>query len=259
MKFHVKDAALAASFMLACASYASAATVTATFINANPGAQTFNINYLKPGNVAASANNIRAGLMNWKQTSFTSGGNLVGNNNNFAAYCIDLAQTIGGSHTFTVTTDPSLVPNPSTATGSLATAWAGDATKTKEAALLRLFAKHYAPSNTSGNFHAGFQLAVWEIIFETTAGNKSVSSGTMNATGVTAAITQANSFLTNLFSGGNYALGSFVYLTSGNHQDQIVYIPPPNPGPLPEIPLPTAAFAGMALLGGLGFRRIARA
>lgn len=258
MKYPFKNAALAASFVLACASYASAATVTASFVSANPGAHTFNINYLKPGNVAASANNIRAGLMNWTQTSFTAGGNLVGNGNSFVAYCIDLAQTVN-NNTFTVTTDPSLVPNPSTATGSLATAWAGDATKTKEAALLRLFAKHYAPSNTSGDYHAGFQLAVWEIIFETTAGNKSVSSGTLNATGVTAAITQANSFLTNLYSGGNYALGSFVYLTAGNNQDQIVYVPPPNPGPLPEIPLPTAALAGMALLGGLGFRRIARA
>lgn len=258
MNWKVKNAALAASLVLTFASCASAGTVTATFQSANPGAQTFNISYLKPGNVAANANNIRAGLMNWTQTSFTTGGNLVGNGNNFFAYCIDLAQTVN-NNTFTVTLDPSLVPNPSTATGSLATAWAGDATKTKEAALLRLFAKHYAPSNTSGNFHAGFQLAVWEIIFETTAGNKSVSSGTMNATGVTAAINQANSFLSNLFSGGSYALGSFVYLTSGNNQDQVVYIPPPTPGPLPDIPLPTAALAGLALLSGMGLRRITRA
>lgn len=258
MLWRSATAALAAVICV-WASHSEAATVTANFVSANPGAQTFTVNYLKPGPTPATVSNVRAGLMNWTQTSHTTGGNLVGNGNGFVTYCIDLAQFVSSPSTFNVTTDPSLVPNPSSATGSLVTAWAGDVSKTKETALLRLFAKHYSPANPSGDYHAAFQLAIWEIIFETTPGNKSLSSGTTNATGVAAAITTANNWLSNLFAGGSYALGSFVFLTSGDHQDQIVYREPPNPGPTPEVPVPTAAAAGLMLLGGLGVRRLSRA
>ncbi|MFN4241999.1 MAG: hypothetical protein ACK4PI_02055 [Tepidisphaerales bacterium] len=254
----LRAALAAAAGMLCTLSWASAGTVTANFVSVSPGAQPFTVNYLKPGPVADTASNIRAGIMNWTQTSHTPGGNIAGDGNGFVAYCMDLAQFVASPATFTVTTDPTIVPNPASATGSLATPWAGDVTKTKHDALLRLFAKHFDAGNPSNDFHAAFQLAVWEIIFETTVGDFSLSSGTTNATGVVAAITQANTFLSNLFLGGSYATGSFLFLTAGDHQDQIVYRPPANPGPTPEIPLPTAALAGLTLLGGLGVRRVTR-
>lgn len=245
--------ALATAVTMITGALASANTVSANFLSANPGNQAFNVTYRNTSNVSTSTGNIRAGLMNWTQTAFTGSGTLVGNNSNFVTYCIDLAQNVN-SNTFNVTSDASTVPNPLTSTGSLTTAWAGDSTKTKEAALKRLYAKHFNAANTSGDYHAAFQLAVWEIIFETTTGDKSLTSGTTLSTGVAAAISQASLFVTNLYDGGTFAEGSFVYLTGNNNQDQIFYRPL-SFGDLPVIPLPAASLGGLMLLGMIGAKR----
>lgn len=263
-----RGAWVAAALLLGAANATMAGTVTATFNGANPGAQTFSINYLKPGNVAAFAS-VRAGQMDWTQTGNVGGG-IVANGQTFSTYCIDLATGVN-NNTFNLTSDPAAVPNPPTAsspTGTLTDASAGYAGKSKVSALSQLFSKHYNAGSSSGVFHAAFQIAIWEIIFETTAGNKTLAGGTTTISGsagdAAAAVTMAQGWLNGLYNGPEYQLADFLFLTApftgqtAANQDQIYYNPPAGgPTPLP-IPVPASVLGGGVLLAGLVTRRVTR-
>jgi hypothetical protein len=252
-------AVMASAVLLWGGSLASAGTINAKFTGANPAAGGFKV---VTGN--GTYNNVTAGRMNWKQNSFTTdvngSGNLVGNGGTFVTYCIDLAQHVANNtnYSFTVTTTTSAVPNPSATTGTLATPWAGDVSKSRAAALLRLFSKHYGEGFTDNVKQAAFQLAVWEITFETAAGNKTLGGGTtVISNGNASARSQADIWLSGLFSVTDDGdIGSLRFLSSGSSQDQIHYNPL-SPGPTP-IPVPLASVGGIALIGMLAAKRSLR-
>jgi hypothetical protein len=84
---------------------------------------------------------------------------------------------------------------------------------------------------------AAFQLAIWEILFEGgTYGGLNVSSGSFQASGDGAAITQANSWLAGLSAGSPATVALFL-LSSPDHQDFITdtntpLLQTPEPGSL---------------------------
>ena len=93
---------------------------------------------------------------------------------------------------------------------------------------------------TSNAQSAGFQLALWEIIYETT-GTLSVGNGNFTASGNTGAVNFANTLLGNLVSAGPVTqVYNLTFLESQNGQDLVTASP---------VPLPAA---GLLLLAALG-------
>jgi MYXO-CTERM domain-containing protein len=131
----------------------------------------------------------------------------------FRAFCIDLAQTIniGGTFTYEVRAiEASPVPG-------------GPMGAAKADLLRELWGRHYAHVDTQ-NEAAGFQLAVWEIVFDS---GLDLTGGTVRATGEAGALATAASYLGSLT--GNSVFFAPVYaLSSPGTQDMLV----PAPGAL---------------------------
>jgi hypothetical protein len=104
---------------------------------------------------------------------------------------------------------------------------------TKADDIRRLYASHYSPS-LSGSDAAAFQLAVWEIVYESSAHAYTLNSGLLAALGTSVTtLATANNFLSTMGT----AKASLAALSSPNQQDQLVLVP-----------LPTAAWMGLGLL-----------
>lgn len=133
----------------------------------------------------------------------------------FVAYCIDLAQNFSWNSPFSVTQT-----NVTSLFGTF-----------KAEALDRLYTQHFATATTP-TLSAAFQLAVWEIVTETSASTFAafgLGSGTFKAlAGDSTARGTADTWLQNLGSGGSggYTLTALV---SGSHQDQMMATPVPEP------------------------------
>lgn len=153
----------------------------------------------------------------------------------FVAYCIDLAQTFSWNSAFTAT---------ATSPASLFTGFA-------VGALDRLYTQHFATATTA-TLSAAFQLAVWEIISESSASTYSalsLGSGSFQATAGTAgAISTATAWLQNLGAGGSggYTLTALV---GPNNQDQMMATPVPEPETYMML------LAGLGLMGFVASRR----
>ncbi len=155
--------------------------------------------------------------------------------NSFVAYCIDLAQTFSWNNSFTVTETW-----PNTIFGGF-----------KTGALDRLYTQHYATATTP-ILSAAFQLAVWEIVTETSANTYSaldLDTGSFRTTsGNNTARTTADSWLHSLGAGpsGGYVLTALV---SGTRQDQMMATPIPEPETYMML------LAGLGLMGFVARRR----
>jgi len=160
----------------------------------------------------------------------------VGAPTSFVAYCIDLSQTFSFNNSFAVTPTSVLSMFGSTVTS----------------ALDRLYTQRYATANATNVSSAAFQLAVWEIITETSSGAYSLASGLFRATGNstadTDALNMATFWLNNLASGpsGGYSLTALV---SSSHQDQLMA------APIPEPETYAMLLAGLGLMGFVVSRR----
>ena len=155
----------------------------------------------------------------------------------FVAYCIDLFQTFSFNSTFNVTPVSALSLFGATTT----------------MALDRLYTQRFAAADTNIE-SAAFQLAVWEIIQES-SGSYSLTGGAFRAsatpssnTNDLAAITMGNTWLGGLGSGasGGYTLTA---LTSGTRQDQMMATPIPEPETYMML------LAGLGLMGFVARRR----
>lgn len=101
---------------------------------------------------------------------------------------------------------------------------------------------------------AGFQLAIWELIYETDAGPFNLTTGKFQRRTSTASsvVTAANTFLGNLANKPDVTY-AFTYWenTLGNKQNLISIKQNPDGSPSP-VPLPAAAFLLIGALAGLG-------
>ncbi len=153
----------------------------------------------------------------------------------FVAYCIDLSQTFSWNSSFTVTETW-----PISLFGGFRTG-----------ALDRLYTQHFAEATTPV-LSAAFQLAVWEIVSETSAatyGALDLDTGSFRATsGNSTARTTADNWLHALGAGptNGYVLTALV---SGSRQDQMMATPVPEPETYMML------LAGLGLMGFVARRR----
>jgi hypothetical protein len=160
------------------------------------------------------------------------------------AYCIDLAQTISFGTLYYDYTKSSLA-----ADGVLSSLRKGE--------IAQLFHGFYTTSLLSSKNSAAFQLALWEIVFETGSsldvdGAHSATRGTTYATGPDAPDTVigiADAWLAGLGAFSTDTTGLYTY-RSPEHQDQIVYHRTPEP------PTLIILGAGLGLIAFLARRRV---
>jgi len=111
----------------------------------------------------------------------------------------------------------------------------------------KLYGSHYSNAMlTNSSDAAAFQLAIWEIVYDT-PGSWNVNSGNFYATGF-GALGTAQTWLNGLTTSSPGFSGSLVALTNRTQQDYIAVAPVPEPGTI---------FAALSILApaGLAFRR----
>jgi hypothetical protein len=147
-------------------------------------------------------------------------------------FCFELTQTFSFGTTYTY--DDSIPSGP------------------KFTALSELFTEGFGTALSSTDFSVGFQLAVWEILMETTPASISTGNGSFYVTndhGNTGAVTRANDLLAGLPATGLYTIH---LLTNDNHQD-FVY----GTLPLRQVPEPAPLMLmGAAMIALFGMRRM---
>ena len=104
-------------------------------------------------------------------------------------------------------------------------------------------ATQYLGSVTNTTTSAAFQLAVWEIVYETGSNPFTLASGNFKASNNTNAINQANTWLGSLSGTSTYSTN---VLQSGTRQDLLTFTTVPEPSML--------ALFGIGL-AGLGFAK----
>ncbi len=253
----VKFSLIAAAAAVMFASAAQADTVTGTLANPLAGQQnvTLTVTGVNGGNPIGEV----AGGFNWTGTSGTGVvGNSIAGSGTFRSYCIELTQSVsfGGAANWNVSNLEN-APIPTTAFSDLSQHGKADN-------LRRLFTVVYGinaldPNALTGDNAAAFQLAVWDIVYDSQEGDGSVtpfslSAGDFVATGSATTLGIANGWLAAINSSISPLAGVYA-LTSNNgngtFQDQVVFVP----GGGPLVPLPTAALGGLALMSGLVGRR----
>lgn len=206
--------------------------------------------------LGASTSSVTAGKMGWKVTS-SGGGEGFANNESFSAFCIQL-QGLNNTQTFTKK-DLKDVPTEIVGMGT------AKANKIKELWARRVMDNANFLTAFSAIQLAAFQVAIWEIIYETsntlnvTANNGNFSI-TSNGTNDATIISTANTWLGEL--NGTKTIG-LVGLDSYNGanldvgQDQVWWDGDPQNGPqeVEAVPAPPAVIlAGLGVVSMLGLR-----
>jgi hypothetical protein len=231
MRTIFRPLALTAAFVLA-AGMASATSVTL----GTQGSNVFGTNGYRTGTITPGGG-VAAGGFAVEVTSGDLG--IAHLADTFTAFCLDIGHRLSLPSSYEVTTTP----------------FAGSPlSSAQQGAIRALFNTGYNPalfgSTSAGRDNsAGFQLALWEIVNETT-GTYDLEGGSFTASGFNGARAVANSLLANL---GGPAIGNWrvVYLQSldGNNnrvQDS------QNLVTVAAVPLPAAGLLLLAALGGLG-------
>lgn len=164
----------------------------------------------------------------------------------FVAWCLDIFTSLDLPETYNITTTPFSQTS-------------GTISPTRLSNIQKLFNTGYSTAMlTNGAKSAGFQLALWELLYET-AGSFNLYTGFFNAESNTAARNFANEFLGNL---GNVATSAYqlVFYESaestrrGNEiqlSQNLVSVTP--------VPLPAAGLLlGAGVLGLFGLKRMKR-
>lgn len=228
---HLGLAALAAGLL---AMPAAADTVTATFNSVSPSTIFY---YTLNGSGLAAY----TGQINWTRTGGTQPGLPE---TAFSTFCIELTQHIQLNHSYTYDVmDLSQASNPAMGEG-------------KAQDIGRLWAKYHPLADDSPNNAAAFQVAIWEILYDT---DHLLNAGHFRAKYPTAApATIAQGWLSDLSWNG--ALPNLLAMKSATAQDQVFVGPPPTPeyGNPVAAPLPGAAWGGAVLLGLLAGRRFCK-
>ena len=166
------------------------------------------------------------------------------------AYCIDLFQTISFGTLYSNYTTTSLAAD-------------AQITAARKGEIAQLFHGFYAPSLTNSTKSAAFQLALWEILYET-GPTLNVDGGDLANRGVNYAknpntpagvVSLADTWLGGL---GSFStdLGGFTTYRSPERQDQISYRPvPESTSAVPEPPTWALIFAGLTTLAFMTRRR----
>jgi hypothetical protein len=160
----------------------------------------------------------------------------------FTAWCLDIERALKLPSSYEVTATPFLTKLLSNA---------------QKAAIRAVFNAGYDAALLPGNdYSAGFQLALWEIVNET-SGSFSLAGGSFTATAAAGALTVAGNLLAGLDAAGGAPLGGnwrIVYLQSrdgngdGRRDSQnLVTVAP--------VPLPAAGLMLLAALGGMAAAR----
>lgn len=230
---------LFAAASLALTGFASADTVTATLNNVSPS-QIVNVYYQ-----GAYAGQGYAGSINWTVDSSSGTSAPAGS---FGTYCDDLTQDvyIGSTYTYNIVSminspDPAPPTNPGQTVG-MSTGLAQDITN--------LYALEYDGIGNDNDKSAAFQIAIWEMEYETNGGTPDVSSGNFYVTGETAnAQTLADQYALAAETAGDLTFHNQILdMTSSTAQDQL-FLGGPTPQGGPTVPTPAAALGGIPLLG----------
>ena len=188
-----------------------------------------------------------AGPEMWHETSGTI--NLGDANGDFLTFCVEINQDVylGGTYTFTTGTVAS-APTPGTplpGSGGMGTI--------KANLLNDLWTRHYSDV-TDATTGAAFQVAVWEVVYDT---NFNLGTDNFQAYGNSAVTTQAATWLTDILNNPTQADAHLIAIKSDTYQDQVTFGPPPQ-SPPPGTPLPSAASGALVLLGLGAGRRLRR-
>lgn len=206
-------------------SVGSAQAVTVNYQN-HQGNDAFNGNAsagVKVQNPLTAAVSAQAG-------GFSLNGNIFGTGNeNFVAWCLDIAQKLAKTAEYTVTKIPF-------SAGTLTSAQTTDIGKLFNTAYKGLNLKNGAES-------AGFQLALWEIIYEKPGAGFDLKQGALivKSDSKSGAIAKGQAFLKNL-EGKVTQRWNLTFLDSKKNQDLVTATP---------VPVPAAAWLMLLALGGL--------
>ena len=212
------------------------------------------------GNINAGVNNFTRSSSNNSSNDYTGPGLTKGGT--FQAFCIELNQSVSTNSWVDYQITPlSDSPNPGTGIPGVNGMGAAKAT-----ALQKLWFSYFADALISNVNAAAFQLAVWEIVYEGEVGEAdgtpayNVGNGNFRymTTGSTANTIKnlANTYLAGYANATG--LANLIALSANGKQDMVTALPPPPPPVVGVVPLPSAVYAGMALLsaaGGMSYLR----
>ncbi len=210
-----------------------------------PAAGAFTINWDNAGNVFGTNGRATVTIDSSSNPDVTAtvqaggfalNGNLFGNGvESFTAWCLDIVTTMRNGTNYEATSTPfDLAPN-----ARILTAGQIDS-------IGRLFDTAFSTLVLSDNAQsAGFQLALWEIVYEKDGNPLNLGDGRFEAwgSGAAAAIAAGQAFLNNL-GGPATATYALTFLQSDPHRSQNLVTATLAPVPLPA--------AGLLLIGALG-------
>ncbi len=211
--------AIVAALALAFTGSTRADTITAQFLDVNPGGV---ITFTLGGPPAAQT---LSGFFNFNRIS---GSNVLGES--FSSFCMELTQGIAPGTTATFSIDPLSSQLSATQVSRMQELWGRNRANVVDA--------------TSAN---AFQMAVWEIVHETAGNPLDLSAGNFIVTDGAGASALSQSWLSGLDGTGPFET-NLVALTNPDVQDQVAIL----------VPVPPAAIlAGIGLISltGYGIRR----
>lgn len=191
-----------------------------------------------------------AGSIDWTVQSSMGASAPTGS---FGTYCDDLTQDIyiGSTYTYDIT---GMINTPDPAPPTFAGPGMGPVNAQD---ITNLYALEYDGIGSDNDKSAAFQIAIWEMEYETNSGTHDVTSGNFYVTGESSGVANlANQYVSDALGAGTLQFhNQILAMTSPSVQDQLFIGPPTLQGGPPTAPTPAAAIAGLPLLGLLGIAR----